>query len=76
LFAALALEHADRAPVLGIEHSPQGGLLGTMAARSDRIGVEARKYFVLEIVIHGWPRAALSDGCLDDLILNALVLHD
>jgi hypothetical protein len=54
LFAALALEHADRAPIVGIEHSPnQGGLLVAMAACSDWIGFEARKYFVLEIIIHG-----------------------
>jgi hypothetical protein len=54
LFAALALEHADRASVVGIEHSPnQGGLLVAMAAHPDWIRFEARKYFVLEIVIHG-----------------------
>jgi hypothetical protein len=42
LFAALAFEHADRAPILGIEHSPdQGGLRAAMPACWDRIGFEA-----------------------------------
>jgi hypothetical protein len=53
LFAALALEHADRAPIAGIEHSPnQGGLFVALIASSDGIGIEAGKDLVFELVIH------------------------
>jgi hypothetical protein len=61
LFAALALEHADCAPVLRIEHSQnQGGLFVAMAAWSDRIGVEAGKDFVFKVIhFHGPPMTTI-----------------
>jgi hypothetical protein len=53
LFAALAFEHASRAAILGIENFPKElGLLAALAASRDRVGLEARKDFVLKFVIH------------------------
>jgi hypothetical protein len=46
LLPALALEHADGAAVLGIEHFPkERGLLAAMAAYGDRVGHVAGKNF-------------------------------
>jgi hypothetical protein len=53
LLPALALEHADRAAILGIEYGPkQRGLLTAMTAHLDWIRFEAGKDFVFEFVIH------------------------
>ena len=53
MLAAVAFEHASRAPILGIEHFPKElGLLAAMAARRDRVGFEAGKNFVFKFVIH------------------------
>jgi hypothetical protein len=53
LLPALALEHADRAAILGIENGPkQRGLLTAMTAHLDWIRFEAGKDFVFEFVIH------------------------
>ena len=53
LLPALALEHPDRAASLRIEHRPNhGGVLVALAACLDRIRIEARKHFVLELIIH------------------------
>jgi hypothetical protein len=59
LFAAIALEHADRPATFGIEHgSNHGGLLVALAACSDRIRVVAGKDFVLKLIIHWDARPA------------------
>jgi len=56
LLAAVAFEHASRAPILGIEHFPKElGLLAAMAARRDRVWLEAGKDFVFKFVIHQIP---------------------
>jgi hypothetical protein len=56
LLPTLALEHADRAAIVGIEHGPnQRGLLVAIVAGPDWIGVVAGKDFVFELVTHGWP---------------------
>jgi hypothetical protein len=56
LLTALALEHADCAPVVGIEHgSNHSGLLAAIAACSDRIGIEAARDLVFEVVVHVRP---------------------
>src|SRR6202035_489263 len=53
LLPARALEHADCAAILGIEHTPkQRGLLAATRARPNRIGSEAGKDFVFEFVVH------------------------
>jgi hypothetical protein len=53
LLSTLALEHAHRKAISGIEHGPkQRGLLAAMATRPNRIGFEAGKDFVFEFVIH------------------------
>jgi hypothetical protein len=53
LLPALALEHANRAAILGIEHGPkERGLIAALAARRNRIGCEAGKDFVFEFVLH------------------------
>jgi hypothetical protein len=53
LLSALALEHADCPAIHGIEHRPnRGGLLAANAARPDRLGIEAGKDFVFELVTH------------------------
>jgi hypothetical protein len=53
LLSTLALEHAHREAISGIEHGPkQRGLLAAMATRRNRIGFEAGKDFVFEFVIH------------------------
>jgi hypothetical protein len=53
LLPALALEHADCAAILGIEHGPsQHGLLTAVTAYPNWIGFEAGKDFVFEVVIH------------------------
>jgi hypothetical protein len=44
LLAAVAFEHASRAPILGIEHFPKElGLLAAMGARRDRVGSKPEK---------------------------------
>jgi hypothetical protein len=57
LLPTLALEHADGAAIVGIEHGPnQYGLLVAIAAGLDWIGVVAGKDFVFELVTHeAWP---------------------
>jgi hypothetical protein len=56
LLAAFAFEHADRAPIVGIEHRPNyGGFLVALAASFGRGGIKAGKDFVFEIVIHRKP---------------------
>ena len=53
LLSALALEHADGAAVLGIEHFPkERGLLAAMAAHGDRVGHVAGKNFAFKFVVH------------------------
>jgi hypothetical protein len=53
LLTTLALEHTNRAAVLGIEHFPQErGLLTAVPAYPNWIWLEAGKDFVLEVVIH------------------------
>jgi hypothetical protein len=53
LLAALAFEHADCAPTLGIEHrSNHCEFLATLVASSEWIGVVTGKDLVLEIAIH------------------------
>ena len=53
LLPALALEHADGAAGLGVEHGPdQSGLPITMTACPDRVGVVAGKDFVFEFAAH------------------------
>jgi hypothetical protein len=53
LLSTLALEHAHRKAISGIEHGPkQRGLLAATATRPNRIGFEAGKDFVFEFVIH------------------------
>ena len=53
LLAAVAFEHASRTAILSIEHfTKELGLLAALAASRDRIGLEARKDFVLKFVIH------------------------
>jgi hypothetical protein len=57
---ALALEHADRAAIAGIEHGQnQSGLLITMTAQPDWIGLEAGKDLVLKFVFHGKRSSSL-----------------
>jgi hypothetical protein len=56
LLPAPALEHADRASILWIEHfQNKCGLLATMAARGHRVGFEFRKDFVFKFVVHQFP---------------------
>jgi hypothetical protein len=53
LLPALALEHADRAAILRIEHGPkQRGLLAATATHPNWIRLEAGKDFVFEFVVH------------------------
>ena len=47
LVTALALEHADRAAISGIEHGQnKNGLLIAIIARPDRLGIVAGKDFI------------------------------
>jgi hypothetical protein len=56
LLPAPALEHADRAAILRIEHfQNECGLLATMATRSHRIEFEFRKNFIFKFVVHHVP---------------------
>jgi hypothetical protein len=53
LLTAPALEHANRAAILGIKHfTEELELITAMAARRDRVRLKAGKDFVFEFVIH------------------------